>query len=360
MQIDELTGKLIPGTSGTDTSAREPYVGPRPFKEDETYLFFGRKKETEELISLITAHQVVLIYAPSGGGKTSLVNAGLIPKLKGIQEPNPEDPDAVEDLEVFDVLKPMRVQGQVQSGFKIGKEVNIYMFNALSSGEEGLDRSILSDMSFADFLKARPKRINEFGEPARRVVIFDQFEELFTAYPERWEDRKKFFEQVGDALVGNPRKEIEGDPLLRVVFSIREDYIAELDPYASLLPECLRTRFRLEQMKENSALEAVEDPLKKRNISFAPKVAKRLVKSLLEIPDKGNKDGPKFGQYIEPVQLQIVCQSLWEALGPGETVITQKHLDTYGDLSQVLSQFYEKGVKQASWKQSCALGSRIL
>ena len=347
MQTVELTEKPTAGTGGTDTQKGAPFVGPRPFQEEENELFFGRKREVDELISLITAHPVVLVYAPSGAGKTSLVNAGLIPKLKGIKEPDPKDPDAFEDLEVFDVLKPMRVKGQ--ANFKIGKEVNIYMFNALSSGEEGAD-STLSGMSFAEFLKERPKRLNEFGEPARRVVIFDQFEELFTAYPERWEDRKRFFEDVGEALAGNPKKEKAGDPLLRVVFSIREDYIAELDPYASLLPECLRTRFRLEQMKEKAALEAVEDPLKKRSISFAPEVAKQLVKSLLVISNRGAGGGPKLGQYIEPVQLQILCQSLWEGLGLGEKIITQEHLDIHGDLSKVLSNFYEKGVREVAEK----------
>lgn len=312
----------------------EPYVGPRPFKTKEKELFFGRKREIEELVSLITAHPIVLFYAQSGAGKTSLLNAGLIPKLT--------------DEEEFDVLKPMRVQGQLPPTFKIDKRKNIYMLNALMSSAEGnANPSKLSSLTLADFLKERPKRNNKYGEPTLRVIIFDQFEELFTAYPRRWEDRQAFFEQVRDALEGNPKEKIEGDPLLRVVFSMREDYIAELDPYAQILPEYLRTRFRLEQMKEKSTLEAVVEPLKRKNASFAPGVAKELVKNLLKVPGK-NGDSPKYGQYVEPVQLQIVCQSLWESLKDGETVITQTHLEDYGDLSQVLSDFYEKGVREVA------------
>ncbi|MGA9996470.1 MAG: hypothetical protein WBP93_13710 [Pyrinomonadaceae bacterium] len=313
----------------------EPYVGPRPFKTKEKNLFFGRKREIEELVSLITAHPIVLFYAQSGAGKTSLLNAGLITKLK--------------DEEEFDVLRPMRVQGHLPPNFKIDKKKNIYMLNALMSGaDENTNSSKLSSVTLADFLKERPGRHNKYGEPTLRVVIFDQFEELFTAYPNRWKDRQDFFEQVRDALEGNPKKDIEGDPLLRVVFSMREDYIAELDPYASILPECLRTRFRLEQMKEKSALEAVVGPLEKRNASFAPRVANQLVKNLLKIPSRNNGDSQKYGQYVEPVQLQIVCQSLWEALNDGETVITPQHLEDYGDLSQVLSDFYEKGVREVA------------
>ncbi|MEA2205462.1 MAG: hypothetical protein QOE77_2238 [Blastocatellia bacterium] len=335
--------KVTPAITKTDANETAPYVGPRPFKEEENQLFFGRMRETDELVSLITAHPVVLLYAPSGAGKSSLVNAGLIPKLKGIKPPNSEedeeDEEDGEELEVFDVLKPMRVQGQISADL-VDSNTNIYMLNALTScGYEN------GGVAFAKFLKERPRKMNEFGEPLRRVVIFDQFEELFTAYPERWEDRRKFFEQVSEAFAGNPSKGIEGDPLLRVVFSIREDYIGVLDPYTSLLPECLRTRFRLEQMKEKSALEAIEEPLSQRNISFEGGAAKSLVKNLLKLPQKKKGEVAKYGQYIEPVQLQIVCQSLWEALGPNEKLITQDHVNKYGDLSQVLSDFYERGVK---------------
>lgn len=314
------------------TAEREPYVGPRPFKIEERGIFFGREREAEELVSLITAHPVVLFYAQSGAGKTSLLNAALIPKLR--------------DEEEFDVLLPLRVQGQIQQGFRIGPETNIYMLNALLSSGENQDPEKLAGMTLAEFLKTRPKKENKYGEPTLRVVIFDQFEELFTAYPENWKERQAFFEQVRDAIDGNPKKGIVGDHLLRVIFSMREDYIAEMDPYAGILPENLRTRFRLELMRQRSALEAVQEPLKKMGASFAPGVAEQLVNDLLKIPSRKAGDSPKMGQYIEPVQLQIVCQSLWQALDGETRVITQEHLKDYGDLSQVLSNFYERGIRE--------------
>ena len=60
----------------------QPYVGPRPFEKDDRALFFGRDREVSELLSLIIAHDLVLVYAQSGAGKTSLLNAGLIPRLE--------------------------------------------------------------------------------------------------------------------------------------------------------------------------------------------------------------------------------------------------------------------------------------
>ena len=59
-----------------------PYVGPRPFERRHAALFFGRDREVNELVSLIISHTEVLLYSQSGAGKSSLVNARLIPLWK--------------------------------------------------------------------------------------------------------------------------------------------------------------------------------------------------------------------------------------------------------------------------------------
>ncbi len=59
-----------------------PYVGPRPYEREDRQNFFGRRRETRDLTALIMAERVVLFYAPSGAGKTSLLNAKVIPTLE--------------------------------------------------------------------------------------------------------------------------------------------------------------------------------------------------------------------------------------------------------------------------------------
>ena len=65
-----------------ELSPLSPYVGPRPFEESDADLFFGREGEMRELLSHVVANKVVLLYAASGAGKTSLLNAGVIPLLE--------------------------------------------------------------------------------------------------------------------------------------------------------------------------------------------------------------------------------------------------------------------------------------
>jgi hypothetical protein len=68
------------------------------------------------------------------------------------------------------------------------------------------------------------------------------------------------------------------------VFSMREDYIAELDPYKHLVPGSLGTRYRLERLRGPAALAAVTSPMQYTHLSFAPGVAEHLVENLLKTP----------------------------------------------------------------------------
>ena len=217
-----------------------PYVGPRPFERRHAALFFGRDREVNELVSLIISHTEVLLYSQSGAGKSSLVNARLIPLL---------------EAEGFDVLPSARVQGVVEGvdPVEIG---NIYAFHTMMSWAERRSRSeaICQDVAGRVLAGARKCPVDEAGNPVLRIAIFDQFEELFTAYPERWQERRGFFIQVREAIK-------DADSGLRTVFVMREDYLAEIDPYVTILPERFRTRFRLERMLEQRALDCVQKPL---------------------------------------------------------------------------------------------------
>src|SRR5262245_28087857 len=62
-------------------SEPSPYPGPRAFEPKEEKMFRGRKKETADLYNLVLAHPVTLLFSQSGAGKTSLINAGLSPRL---------------------------------------------------------------------------------------------------------------------------------------------------------------------------------------------------------------------------------------------------------------------------------------
>ena len=100
-----------------------PYVGPRSFRYGEK--LYGREQEVPALLDLLIAERIVLLYSPSGAGKTSLVQAALIPELMN---------------EEFDVLPVMRVNKELPPELKGVKGANRYLVSLFLYLEEGLPR----------------------------------------------------------------------------------------------------------------------------------------------------------------------------------------------------------------------------
>jgi hypothetical protein len=317
-----------------------PFVGPRPFETEDRDRFFGRTRELEELLSLIIAHRAILVYAQSGAGKTSLLKAGVIPRL--VQQ-------------AYKVLPPARVHGLLPADLSADKVANIFVFHALQHWTENLchgpSAEKCAQTTLAEFLKTLvpPSRPDEEGA-APMVIVFDQFEEFFTANAHRWQERAPFFKQLSQAL--------EEIPTLKVVFVMREEYIAQLDPLAELLPEKLRTRMHLERLRGNSARNAVVKPFQSRGLSFDAGAAEKLLAELSEIRvSEGDTFREALGEFVEPVQLQVVCQSLWENLerdwkdGSSASpqsphLITPDFVGRYGDVNHALAHYYDRSVRR--------------
>src|SRR3954452_3530795 len=298
-----------------------PYVGPRPFESADARFFFGRDREIHDLVALIVSNPIVLLYAASGAGKSSLLNAAVVARLEHDQE--------------CEVLPVARVVGLRER--EVAADRNVFVAAVVShlAGGESTDGSL------RECLRERGHPETSDGFPAPRALVIDQFEELFTAYPDRWEDRPGFFEDLGGAL--------RDDPLLRVVLSIREDFLAQLDPYARLLPDGLHARYRLERLGPAAALRAAKEPARAAGRPFAEGVAEQLVGDLQKVR-LDTEHGPKevVGEYVEPVQLQVACRSLWEALPEGAATITEEHRAAFGNVDEVLADFYDEAIAAAA------------
>ena len=308
---------------------QKPYVGPRPFGRDEKDLFFGRDREARDLCSLVVAHPIVLLHADSGAGKSSLLNAGLIPLL---------------EARGYEVLPPARVSGRIPDAIKTSEVNNIYAFNVLSSwAGPSVDPRDLVKVDIASFLAKRPHRKDPADEPVLRVALLDQFEELFTFAPERWQERAALIRQLAEAL--------EGDPLLRIVLVMRREFVGQLETHAPLLPEDVRiTPFALDQLEPEAAQEAIEGPLARTDKKIEPEASQRLVQELrtITVRGAGGEDVETIDPSIEPVGLQVACAKLWDDLPPDVHTITAAHIETYGDVDKALKRFYEDALDAAA------------
>lgn len=300
-----------------DISRNNPYVGPRTFEEDDAAFFYGRERESRDLLAFVISEPLVLFYAQSGAGKSSLINTSLIPGLRD---------------ESFTMFPVARVGGDLPEG--ITDVRNIYTFNLLANLEKEADPTQFVDTILTDYLAQGTD--GDASQP--RVLIIDQFEEIVTNHPGRWQDREDFFWQLQAA--------IQNDPLLWVVLTMREDHIAALDPYAEILPGGLRARFHMQRLKAVAAETAVMQPATKAGKPFDKGVAKTLVKNLSQIRDtSGETSSYRYGEYVEPVQLQVVCFQLWENLRQhNSAVITEQHVRELGNVDRALADFYNQAV----------------
>ena len=295
-------------------SDSNPYPGPRPLRWGER--IYGRDREIADLYYQLLAERIVMLHSPSGAGKSSLVQAGLIPRLE----------------EHFDVWPVTRVNQQPPPDFT----GNRFLYSAISGFGAGAAQETGSLVSYV------AERCRQFGEPNYPpLLIFDQFEEVLTADAAADSAREDVFTQLGTLL---------HDPAIWALFIVREDYIAPLEAWALRVPTQLKNRFRIDRLRRDAATKAVEGPAKDTGRVFSREAADALVDNLSSVQVQG-ADGRfrrQLGEYVEPVHLQVVCRRLWERLPDAEREIGLAHVEDLADPGSALMEFYDRAVLKAA------------
>ena len=307
-----------------------PFVGPRPFQSGER--LFGRLKETRELYYLLSAERIVWLHSPSGAGKTSLIWASLVPRLK---------------RDGFRVCPPIRVNLDLpQMGGGTAHPVpgagNRFLTSLMLSLEEGLPRdqrrpvAAVAAETLGDYLGARLAREREAGA-AGILLVFDQFEEILTVDPLDTEAKRVFFQTLGDAL---------RDPSLWALFALREEFLAQMEPYVDFIPTRWSNTFRLELLGREAVDEVLTRTAGLGGRTFSEGAPESLFADLartkVQRPDGSFAE--ETGRFVEPVQLQVVCRRLWDAMPPDDLSIDPEDLTRFGDVGEALAGYYGDAV----------------
>jgi WD40 repeat protein len=310
-------------SSMTPTVTGNPFVGPRAFRTGER--LHARERETQHIVDLLISERIVLLYSPSGAGKTSLINAALIPEL---------------DSERFQVSPVVRVAMDTPDPVGDGVAGNRYVLSTLLSLEEAVppdrqrDLTELRRLTIDDYLRDW-SLLDEAGA-GNELLVFDQFEEILTADATDEEARRHFFGELGEALRDRGRW---------ALFAMREEFVAGLDPYLASLPTKLRTRVRLDLLQADGARRAIQRPAIAAGREITDEAARRLVDELrLVNVQRGEERVQLPGPFVEPVQLQVVCSRLWDAVGPDVDRIDVEHVEALGDVERTLGDYYAERV----------------
>ena len=311
------------------------YPGSRSFTSDYRHLFFGRDDEKEELFRLIVLNDLVVLFGESGSGKTSLLQAGVCPELEESQyKPvfirlnNPaESPEA-------------QVCTQLKEGGYLPAELPE-------------DRSLWEYFSRFWYV--------DLGEVFKPVIVFDQFEELFTLYAP--EQRAAFIAQFAAIVNRRPpaglAPEVATPPEAKFVFSLRSDFLYLLDELSADIPAILRCRFQLRPLDPDRAMAAITRPASMPGdfastaFGYSPEALKGILEALGRkgASSLGGSTAPSAQQNaaqlgeIAAFQLQMVCQYL-----EGKIIRQQEVADFqitpafYGEaegIEQIINEFYQ-------------------
>ena len=290
-------------------SPANPYVGPRAFLENE--LLYGRDREVADLRDMLLAERIVLLYSPSGAGKSSLLQARLIPVMR-------------------------------ERGFTVRKVIRV---NAAPPPASTGNRYVISMMTSLQ-LEGRPAdfeklTLNQYldAEPNGELLVFDQFEEVLTTDAVNIQAKRDFFEQIGHALRARGRW---------ALFAMREDFLAALDPYLNYIPTRLSNTFRLGLLSYEASLKAIREPAARVGVKFLDDAVQQIADDLrqVNVPQPDGSVSVQLGQVIEPVQLQVVCLRRWEDLAEGSQEITKSAQAQIG--STALADYYAATVAQVA------------
>jgi WD40 repeat protein len=313
---------------------QRPFQGLRSYEEKNKAQFGGRDSEIRELFSLVEANRLTIVFGKSGIGKTSLINAGLIPELQK------------------NYFFPVYIRIDYSSDKTPLDQARELIYKKLKTADATI--SEIGERTLWEYF-SNQKLFDGLLTP---VLIFDQFEEIFTIGKEKNNNVQEFIIELSDLaenripmVVQQERQNrsemissLYSEPDFHVIISLREDYLAQLESLKRYLPSIKESRFRVIQMTALQAMDAVMKPAKKL---IEKDVAAEIIKKLpgisdldFETPTSDLDNVKRF--VVEPFLLSLICYEINEKRIEKKLDKINPELVAQFDISDVINSYYAK------------------
>jgi hypothetical protein len=324
-----------PGATAS-VNAENPWLGLASFTEDARAYFHGREEEVAELARRVQRKLLTLLFGKSGLGKTSILRAGIVPRLR-----------ALGFCPVY-----VRIDYSRESP-PPGEQIEQAILRASEGSGEWTHVGVaVPGESLWEFLHHRGDMLRgASGDALTPLLIFDQFEEIFTLAQSDDFGRERaaqFIEELADLVENRPPKALEArldadDSVAeqfdftrsdyRVLIALREDYLAHLEAFKAAMPSITQNRMRLAPMTGEQALEAVTKP---GGNLVSQEVAEAVVRFIAGGSEIRNAE-------VEPSLLSLICRELNNArIAQGRSEISADLLA--GSHDTILAEFYERAL----------------
>ncbi|GEO11161.1 ATP-binding protein [Segetibacter aerophilus] len=285
------------------------------YNRNDTDIFFGRDEEIKVLYEIVSQNPMVLVYGPSGTGKTSLIQCGLAGKFKS-----------------YDWL-PVTVRREGDINVSLEKSLVDNGGNAENFDAELEDASENELNSLAKLVKG--VYLSNFKTT---YFIFDQFEELYILGNKDEEDR--FITAIKDIRA-------TGQPV-KFIFSIREEYLGYLYRFEKVFPQLLRKKLRVEPMTNENLKDILTgiNNLKNTSIRVDGKELNDISEAIFE-----KLRGDSKTLHFELPYLQVLMDKLYLDITKDkdyktDAFITLDLVNKIDNLGNVLKKFLEDQVEQ--------------
>lgn len=308
-----------------------PFPGLRPFKIEESHLFFGREGQSDEVLLKLSKSRFVAVIGPSGSGKSSFIYCGVMPILYGGFLT-----DASPNWEVV-VTRPGAgpIDNLAESLLKNNPE-----YDGAEPDEKKIKRTI-----FSTLLKSSSLGLVEAIEQTRKqkdvnyLVLVDQFEELFRfkeSHDANSVNETLAFVNLLIEAVNYP------DAPIYVAITMRSDFIGDCAQFPELTRKINDSHYLIPQLTRDQKRKAIEGPVAVGGANIAPRLTQQLLNDLGDNPD----------------QLPILQHALMRTWTywihykdyEGEPV-DLKHYEAIGTMAEALSQHANEAFDELSEEQ---------
>ena len=272
-----------------------PYKFLHYFEPEDADLFFGRDQEIRLLQRKFHAARLLILHGESGTGKTSLIRAGLLPRLSA---------ESYVPVYVRAIQEPTRA-------------IKAAMIHQL-----GVDDRHVA-LPLAQFLDTETMHLSKTV-----VVILDQFEEFFLRFP--LDVRQQFHHELGACVTADHLD-------VHFIISLRDDYFGALNEFEAAIPEIFTHQMFLTRLTSAQALAAAVELVKALELSIDESLMAQVILPQLDEAEQG----------IAPPLLQIVCDGLYHhAQEAGKTHIGEEEYAALGDVRDVLGHYLDATLRQ--------------
>jgi formylglycine-generating enzyme required for sulfatase activity len=251
---------------------KSPYPGLRPFEIEEWSIFFGREQMIDEVIDRLGAHHLVMIHGSSGSGKSSLVRAGVLPKLarQHLRAGTPWQTCSIRPSggPLWNLAKEFaRLDGSADNVERIGQIMS--QFNRHGATLSAIAGSI-------ENLKGR-----------RLCILVDQFEELFRFEKETSREEAELFVDLlirgnveATETKGATAQPIDQATAVHIAVTMRSEFLGECARFSGLAEAVNRTQYLVPRMDRDGLLRAIRRPALLYGGEVSLELAERLISNV--------------------------------------------------------------------------------